>query len=317
MEPMSEQAADLPASAANGSDDKAAGESLPPTADLLPPAEHITLSEPEPESAPILPPEATLEPVLDPEEPAAEPNLAPTPEPPALVAPPLAMVVDPLPGPMPVIQLTSEHLVTLSPTAAGSAPVARIVPSSTLLTPDSMLLPLEQRIRRLEAAIVHLQEQQSMETRVTSGRRDRPPTPPAAPSSTPGLLVNVGKRLLGASPEPARPAAPPSEEGAAKRPKSRRSWLVLETIAKARAVLRMYVDPRYRLSWTGRLAPLVLIFAFVTSCYWIPGTSIWIFGTLLNKTIDLALAFVLYKVLGHEARRYRQTAPDLPPTLRL
>jgi hypothetical protein len=40
-------------------------------------------------------------------------------------------------------------------------------------------------------------------------------------------------------------------------------------------------------------------------------------GGLLNKVIDLVLAFLLFKVLGHEARRYRETAPDLPPTLRL
>jgi hypothetical protein len=29
------------------------------------------------------------------------------------------------------------------------------------------------------------------------------------------------------------------------------------------------------------------------------------------------LAFVLFKVLGQEARRYRETSPDLPPNLRL
>ena len=37
----------------------------------------------------------------------------------------------------------------------------------------------------------------------------------------------------------------------------------------------------------------------------------------VNKLIDLLLGFLLFKVLGYEARRYRLTAPDLPPTLRL
>jgi hypothetical protein len=79
----------------------------------------------------------------------------------------------------------------------------------------------------------------------------------------------------------------------------------------------MFVDPRYRMSWAGRLVPLALAFAFVFSYWWVPGTSIPLVGFWLNKAADLAVAFVLFKVLTGEARRYRETAPDLPPTLRL
>jgi hypothetical protein len=88
-------------------------------------------------------------------------------------------------------------------------------------------------------------------------------------------------------------------------------------MAEGRAIVRMYVDPRYRLSWSGRFVPLILAVAFLTSCWWVPLASIPIFGTVIDKIIDLALGFVLFKVLSHEARRYRQTSPDLPPTLRL
>ena len=35
------------------------------------------------------------------------------------------------------------------------------------------------------------------------------------------------------------------------------------------------------------------------------------------KVLQLVIAFVLFKVLAHEARRYRETSPDLPPSLRL
>jgi hypothetical protein len=40
-------------------------------------------------------------------------------------------------------------------------------------------------------------------------------------------------------------------------------------------------------------------------------------ATILDKIVDLALSYILWKVLIHEARRYRQTAPDLPRSMRL
>jgi hypothetical protein len=61
----------------------------------------------------------------------------------------------------------------------------------------------------------------------------------------------------------------------------------------------------------------VLLAAILTSKLWVPGSSILILGDLLVKLVDLLLAFMLFKWLGHEARRYRQTSPDLPPSLRL
>ena len=40
-------------------------------------------------------------------------------------------------------------------------------------------------------------------------------------------------------------------------------------------------------------------------------------GMIIDKAADLILAYFLFKLLSHEARRYRETAPDLPPSLRL
>jgi len=79
----------------------------------------------------------------------------------------------------------------------------------------------------------------------------------------------------------------------------------------------MFVDPRYHLPWSARVLPLSLVVAIITSYYWMPGTTIPVLGTWINKAVDLVLAFVLFKWLGQEARRYRQTSPDLPPNLRL
>jgi hypothetical protein len=90
--------------------------------------------------------------------------------------------------------------------------------------------------------------------------------------------------------------------------------------ADARVILRMFFDPRYRLSLTGRFVPLFLLALIATSHFWgcVLGTGLPLgIGTLLDKAVDLVLAFVLFKVLGQEARRYRETSPDLPPDLRL
>ncbi len=84
-------------------------------------------------------------------------------------------------------------------------------------------------------------------------------------------------------------------------------------------MVRMFVDPRYNLGWLARLVPLVLLVAILTSLIWIPGIHLmpdWI-AQLVSKIIDLILAYFFFKILIREARRYRETAPDLPPSLRL
>jgi hypothetical protein len=65
---------------------------------------------------------------------------------------------------------------------------------------------------------------------------------------------------------------------------------------------------------------VLLVAAIATSRLWPPAsllTDVYILGTLVDKVVDLVLAYLLWKILSHEARRYRQSAPDLPPTMRL
>jgi hypothetical protein len=187
-----------------------------------------------------------------------------------------------------------------------AAPTAFVLPASAL---ESVVPALEQRVRRLEDAIARLQSGSTREAKPAEQiRRER--SEPALPTA---LLLDVGKRLLQPSePKPVPPTAAAAPEGPANR-----RWLLAELVAEARAILRMFVDPRYRLSWFGRMVPLVLIAAIATSHWWVLGTSIPLFGTFLEKAVDLVLAFVLFKVLSHEARRYRETSPDLPQKLRL
>jgi hypothetical protein len=52
--------------------------------------------------------------------------------------------------------------------------------------------------------------------------------------------------------------------------------------------------------------------AALTSWYWLPGTSLLpaVVSSILVKAVDLILAFVLYKILSREARRYRAACPE-------
>jgi len=65
-----------------------------------------------------------------------------------------------------------------------------------------------------------------------------------------------------------------------------------------------------------RFLPLGLLALILTSWFWLPGSSVPIMGTLFDKALDLVLAFLLFKVLSREARRYREVTPDLPESLR-
>lgn len=182
-------------------------------------------------------------------------------------------------------------------------------------------LSLEQRIRRLEDALAQLQELRGGETRIvnqpTAPRPSSPPqpAPTAAPVPT-AALFDMGKRLIGvASQAIATAPAPPSQPLTAR---ARAAWFLWDTWAEARAILRMFLDPRYHMTWSARIFPAVVLLAILFSKYWVPGSSIPFLGDwLLVKLVDTLLAFVLFKWLGHEARRYRQNSPDLPPSLRL
>jgi hypothetical protein len=192
------------------------------------------------------------------------------------------------------------------PVAAPLPPVAQLLP------PTPHPSPLEERLLRLEAELARL----------------RAPGPAPAPNAasvaaapsvqkSSSFFSMLGKRLFTTS-GPAPGLKPAAEPAPSLVPAGvRRTWVLLDALAELRAILRMFVDPRYHMSLFGWLTPLVLAVAILTSGWWLPLAAVPGVGWLLDKIVDLFLAFVLFKVLGHEARRYRETAPDLPPHLRL
>jgi hypothetical protein len=179
---------------------------------------------------------------------------------------------------------------------------------------------LEQRLQRLEDTLAQLQDSQQLEDRIVDrlSRRLQP-----APGSV--EFVAAGTRFPGAAPQhvlvpgppissPGHPQSDPNSSSEWARP----HWM-FDMIAEARAAVRMYVDPRYNISWLARLMPLALLLAFFTSQIWIPGIHFmpdWL-AIVVSKIVDLLLAYLLFRIVSREARRYRETAPDLPASLRL
>ncbi len=240
------------------------------------------------------------------------PRQAPGPEDPLATAPVLAEVATP--GP--------EHPSPLAiPVAAVPFPGS---PDLTLpvaiAAPEAILSPLEERVRRLESALARMQDTQQLENRVAAKVTDQITQELAPVAGTPPTagLVEIGKKLFEmALPPPPPRTLSPRPEG------SRPGWLLWEVLAEARVIGRMYVDPRYRMTWVGRIVPIVLLLAF----FW-PSFVVWMIPVvnllLLVKGVDgivvtamqLLIAYVMFKVLSHEARRYREVSRDLPASLR-
>jgi hypothetical protein len=216
--------------------------------------------------------------------PAAEFNSPAAPQPGAQLAPPLAAMQD--------------------------FPVASVLPPAAALLHSPPLSPLEERLIRLEAELSQLRTASP----AVPGQQVQTRSPDVARKSA-AFWSDVGKRLM----TPSGPAAaPPRHEGMASLipPGIRRTWMLLDALTELRAMYCMFFDPRYRLSWIGRLAPVVLLALIFSSWLWMPFAGILGFGWLVVKIGDVVLAFVLFKLLSYEARRYRETAPDLPPSLR-
>jgi hypothetical protein len=200
---------------------------------------------------------------------------------------------------------------------------------------DGNLAPLEERLRRLEDALAQVPDPKQIETRIVERvsqrlSSDRPipvaqiaPAPvvvPQTPNLTipAGMILDVGKRILNST-NSAMAHQPAAHEhpDAAMMNGVRRTFLFFEMLTEMRAIWCMYTDPRYRMSWGGRMVPLALAVFLLTSSFLVPGAQISVVGTIIDKLACAIPAFILFKLLTYEARRYRETAPDLPADLRL
>src|SRR5262249_30966539 len=144
---------------------------------------------------------------------------------------------------------------------------------------------LETRVQRLEDSMAAMQDTHLMEERILERLHDRPQVKDG-PAPADGHMADHPRDVPPVSPAP--PAPPGHMSG----------------LAELRAMVRMFFDVHYHVACTTRLLSLILIALIMTSQWWFPLVHVPIAGEVLDKTLDILLAFVLYRVLATEARRY-------------
>jgi hypothetical protein len=197
------------------------------------------------------------------------------------------------------------------PSPAPLPPSVPTPPVAAIVSPENLL---EDRLRKLEATLTQLQQiEQRLQQIQNAPVATVAPPPPAAITTAPSeknSLLSSAASLLSAS-----TSLLPSFITGADPTKPKDPYSLAETLAELRAMHRMFVDPRYTMSWVGRIGPPVLLLAFLFPSFWVPGATV--LAWVVCPIGQLLVGFGLFKVLGYEARRYRERAPDLPPSLRL
>jgi hypothetical protein len=179
--------------------------------------------------------------------------------------------------------------------------------------PDLTGAALEQRVRRLEDVVATLQDTRELEDRVVERVSERVGRNGLNGGRAPtAILLDAGRRLLPAAREMLRSADASPGEVPATPPELRPPWLLYEYYLEMRAMLRMLLDPRYRLTWQARAVLLGVVPFILTSWWWMPGSSIPFIGSVADKVVDIFLAFLAYKVLARELVCYRQAVAGLP-----
>lgn len=194
------------------------------------------------------------------------------------------------------------------------APVS--MPEADALTPaQDELKEVEARLRRLEDAVAALQgtkrfesappENDSRERKTARRGRKTEIITDASRQLLPMAIGLLAGTTPTADPPAAIPVAMPVSISA------NHAWVFLEVVNEMRSIIRMVRDRRYRLSWFALIVPVGAIFLVVLS--WLTLGNIPFVGWMLDRTVDLLLALVVYKVLLREAKRYQEIMTYPPP----
>jgi hypothetical protein len=174
--------------------------------------------------------------------------------------------------------------------------------------PETYKFSLEARVARLEDVVASLQDTHHLEERVTEKLSAQISASKKNSSNSPNIILEAGRHLLPAALQTIRQETDLADANA--RPAiQHHPWLLVDTLAEARAIFRMYFDSSYRVSWIARVTPLVGLVLLILS--WLMIGGIPLIGFILDKMIDLVLAFVVYKVLHREVQSYRFAIADL------
>ena len=189
--------------------------------------------------------------------------------------------------------------------ALGATPNGSLSPAEAA----KVFAELEQRVTRLEDALATIQDTGDLEDRLVERVTRRLVHDGGRHAEPRHLLIDAGRHLL--------PAALNQVQDESGRPelsggRAGRSWLLHHLYTEGQAIIRMFFDRRYQMTWTARVVPLALLVAIITSMFWLPGSGIVVLGTIMDKVFDLLLAFCALKILTREARRYRIAMGEIP-----
>lgn len=165
---------------------------------------------------------------------------------------------------------------------------------------DDIPVEVEQRLRRLEAAVTALKDTPLMEERVVDKVIQRLKKTP---------IKNLRDAVV--TPEETKePAAAPHPEevpvetviSAVPETKERRGWFLFELLGEFRTIGQMTFDHRYRFSWIGRVGPVVIAVLYIFLWFLIGGSGLL---GIFERVFDIVLVVLLYHILSREARLYR------------
>jgi len=168
---------------------------------------------------------------------------------------------------------------------------------------DRSTEPLEERVERLEDAVATLLDAQLNEERLVDRVTER-----LRPSTSVGATVAAEHVTTERS--SAMPERQFFEEAALNTIRANvhsRGWLLVDFVAELRDIMRMFFDIHYRVAWSTRAIVLILVPMILLVDWWLPFPNLPLIGPLVRHTVILIGAFLVYKALSREARRYVET----------
>jgi hypothetical protein len=168
------------------------------------------------------------------------------------------------------------------------------------------LMELEERIHKLETALAERSTRVLTEDAVADRVIAKLSTAaglPQTPDTSDRVLV------LASSHE----EVPPPPKGAVLHPPettidpSQRTWFLTQLIAEFRLAIRMYFDPRYRISRTAQFAlPAIAVLVLVNYFLFSALINIAILSPIAERLLDVMLCVIGYKLIIRELSRYRE-----------
>jgi hypothetical protein len=187
-------------------------------------------------------------------------------------------------------------------------------PDPTPARPNGRRGALEERVRKLETAVGELRDAVPTEEAVADRVLARLGSMAGGVRALPGP---IDAEFIPADATPLATLAPPPEpvpSGAVLRPPvvvppdpSKRTWFLVQLWAEVRLMVRMYFDPRYRVSRTAQFAVPAVIGLFALNYFvfavWV---SIAVISPITERVVGVLLGVFLYKILTRELTRYRE-----------